>query len=302
VVKDTSLEELRKRYPSRDQIRYIIESRGETFGKYEQEDKMDRHARACMSDALPRDVPHVTINRDDVSRFMFRKNDFIVACGPDGLFVNVARYLEGQPVIGINPESSRERVLMQWDGRDDRRYLRQTIADLVCGKADSRACARPISLGKATTNDGQEVYAVNDFMIGRINHVSPRYHIDYGGISQRQMSSGILVSTGVGSSGWIHSIVRAAEDMTGGEFPLEVPFEWDAERLMFIVREPITRGRDAMVTFGEITPDKPLTVTSEMAEGGVIFSDGVLEDSIDFRAGITATITVAERKAYLICP
>ena len=54
------------------------------------------------------------------------------------------------------------------------------------------------------------------------------------------------------------------------------------------------------LVFGKITKELPLSVTSKMAENGVIFSDGIENDFLEFNSGTIATITVAERKGVLV--
>ena len=39
---------------------------------------------------------------------------------------------------------------------------------------------------------------------------------------------------------------------------------------------------------------------SQMAENGVIFSDGIEKDFIEFNSGTKALVTVAERKGILV--
>ena len=53
--------------------------------------------------AIPGDWRQATILRSDVERFVFGPEDVIVAVGQDGLVANVAKYLDGQPVIGVDP-------------------------------------------------------------------------------------------------------------------------------------------------------------------------------------------------------
>jgi hypothetical protein len=51
---------------------------------------------------------------------------------------------------------------------------------------------------------------------------------------------------------------------------------------------------------GEADGRSPLIVRSLMAENGVIFSDGVESDFLEFTSGVTATISVAERQGQLV--
>lgn len=78
-------------------------------------------------------------------------------------------------------------------------------------------------------------------------------------------------------------------------------FPWDAGHLFFTVREPFpTRTCGASVVFGRVTRDQPLTLLSEMAEIGVIFSDGIEKDFLEFNAGTKAIIAPAARQGRLI--
>ncbi|TNC82821.1 MAG: hypothetical protein C9356_02840 [Oleiphilus sp.] len=52
--------------------------------------------------------------------------------------------------------------------------------------------------------------------------------------------------------------------------------------------------------FGAITTEIPLTLESYMPENGVIFSDGIDLDFIQFNAGTTATISLNPQKGQLI--
>ena len=54
------------------------------------------------------------------------------------------------------------------------------------------------------------------------------------------------------------------------------------------------------VTHGKITKDNPLKVSSNMPSNGVIFSDGIESDYLEFNAGRTATIKPSEKKVYLV--
>ena len=67
------------------------------------------------------------------------------------------------------------------------------------------------------------------------------------------------------------------------------------------MREPFTsRTAQANLVFGKLTAKQPLIIRSYMPEGGVIFSDGIEADYLNFNAGAVATIGLAERKARLI--
>ena len=98
-------------------------------------------------------------------------------------------------------------------------------------------------MAKAALNDGQHLYAVNDLFIGPRSHTSARYRIQINDRSEQHSSSGIIVSTGLGSTGWLRSILAGSAGITaavtGRPVALAPPaMPWDADYLCFSVREP----------------------------------------------------------------
>ena len=159
-------------------------------------------------------------------------------------------------------------------------------------------------MARAELNDGQSLLAVNDLFIGQKTHASARYRIRFGGREEDQSSSGIIVSTGAGSTGWHRSILTGAAGIVGAyveaqravELRDRYRFDWEAPDLVFHVREPfISKTSGAELVLGRIGPDEPLDVVSHMPQNGVIFSDGVEEDRLDFNSGAIARIGLAER-------
>ena len=87
----------------------------------------------------------------------------------------------------------------------------------------------------------------------------------------------------------------------GGALDVKTEFAWDANYLFYTVREPFpTKTTGASLVFGRVTPEMPLILESRMAENGVIFSDGVEKDFLEFNSGTQAVIGVAERKGLLV--
>ncbi len=297
VTKPTALEELLLRRHSKGQAAFFLKSRGLSIEEYEAADATYRAALSVVMSNLQTDVPHETLPRERIASFLFRPRDLIIAVGPDGLCVNVAKYLDGQPILTVNPDPQRiDGVLMRFRPEEVRAVLRTIQRDEA--KTDA------LTLAKATTNDGQTLYAVNDLLIGRRDHISARYSLTHRGKTERQSSSGVLVSTGVGSSGWLRSLIGGAANVMNQ--PVEdtryrVPFPWDARYLLFVVREPFpSKYTGVTQIFDTIGRDDTFTITSEMSEGGAIFSDGVIEDAIEFNAGSIVTVSVAEKSARVV--
>jgi hypothetical protein len=68
---------------------------------------------------------------------------------------------------------------------------------------------------------------------------------------------------------------------------------WCANRLL-------SRHSQASIVAGTVRPKAPLALESQMPTGGVIFSDGVEADHLDFNSGAIANIQVAPEKANLV--
>ena len=139
------------------------------------------------------------------------------------------------------------------------------------------------------------------------SHVSARYEIALGDRKERQSSSGIIVSTGLGSTGWLRSILTGAHAVAGRDASKEMlgirehGMAWDSQTLIFNVREPYpSRSTGAELVFGRVGGKQSLRIRSLMPESGVIFSDGMEADGLDFRSGLEATIEMASKRGVLL--
>jgi hypothetical protein len=166
---------------------------------------------------------------------------------------------------------------------------------------------RQVTMAQAVLNTGETLYGVNDLFIGAHSHTSARYTIRSGKQIENHSSSGIIVSTGLGSTGWLRSIVSGALGIASALADQPLPlgndrtFAWDADYLYFSVREPWpSTTSSAGITFGKITADLPLTLVSQMPENGVIFSDGIETDFLRFNSGTRALIGIADKKGRLV--
>lgn len=253
-----------------------------------------------MRASIPGGVKSQVIDRGFIPQFTFGEDDLVVTVGQDGLVVNTAKYLTRQPILAVNPDPTHiEGVLLPFSLRS----VDVALHTALLGQAKIQA----VTMAKAQLNDGQELLAFNDLFIGPKTHVSARYHIQQANHEEDQSSSGLIVSTGAGSTGWLKSVYAGAAGIIralGGEVHMPKGggrFEWDADYLMYAVREPWpSKTSQANMVFGVITPEQPLVLNSYMAEHGVIFSDGIEQDYLRFNSGNTATINIADHKARLI--
>ncbi len=300
VTRKTQLEELLVRFNTLGQVRFYLQNAGQDVARIEAEHQRYHAVLDGVGRLVPAGVKHHVIDRSFLPQYTFGADDLVVTVGPDGLVVNTAKYLSRQPIVAINPDPSRiEGVLVPFDSKSAKRGMDY---GLTIG-----AETQEVTMAYAELNDGQTLLAVNDLFIGARSHVSARYSIQIGGKQELQSSSGILVSTGVGSTGWLRSVyagaVRIVESFGGKVKHKAKPLAWDSPKLVYTVREPWpSKTTGATIVHGVITPNQPLIIRSEMAEHGVIFSDGVESDYLSFTAGLTATVRVADRTAHLVMP
>jgi hypothetical protein len=300
VVRTTRVDDLVARFNTLDQARFYVEHLGVDFGDYlaehERYHQSVRDAQAHLQLLGRLQV----VRRSFLPNYVFGADDTVVVLGQDGLVANTVKYLVGQPVIGINPDPSR------WDGK----LLPFRVADLpliIPETWKNKRSRKRVTMAQATLNNGQTLYAVNDLFIGPRSHTSVRYLIQDGRQQEQQSSSGIIVSTGLGSTGWLASVLAGAHGITasahrkGLATAPEPNMPWDAAHLIYSVREPFPSKTTAVtLVFGTITADHPLTLVSQTADNAVIFSDGIESDFLEFNAGTRATITVAKKHGTLV--
>ena len=298
VTKPTRLEELVRKHLTEGTAQFILESHGQSIEPYQQEDAVCHAALAEVRRQIPNDLPTASVSREDLPNFLFRDNDLIIVCGPDGLFANLAKHVGNQPVLTINPDPKTiTGVLMLFPPT----AVSNMIAQVQAGKHH----VERLPFVKASIDDERVVWGLNDIFIGRKDHVSARYEISFGGRKERQSSSGILVATGIGCNGWIRSIAAMVAGLTreGQANRLSsLPNNTDAE-LVFVVREPFpSPTTSTSIVTGRVTPGTPLIVSSEMPAGGYLFSDGNTGQAIEWNAGSTVTLTVGDRHIGRIIP
>jgi hypothetical protein len=229
-------------------------------------------------------------------RFMFEPGDIIVVVGQDGLVANAAKYLDGQCVVGINAEPARNPgVLVP--------HQPQAAAALLAAAARPGSPVSRLAMVTARTDDGQELAALNEVYIGSPGHQTARYTISLAGslagdsraneITEAQASSGVIVATGTGATGWCRSAWLERHS------PLRLPRPTD-QRLAWFVREAWpSPATGTAFTEGELAAGQQLTLTAA-ADQLVLFGDGVEADALPLSWGQTVTVSIAPRTLNLL--
>ncbi|CAN5676031.1 NAD(+)/NADH kinase [soil metagenome] len=285
VHRRTEYDELLARHGTRGQAAFFLGPRGRSI-----DDLHARHAEvadalATVGAAVPVDWRRGTVEREDLSRFLFFPEDVVVVVGQDGLVANVAKYLDGQPVIGIDPAPGVNAGVLV-------RHRPEQVGDLLRGTVRGTATVECRTMVEAVTDDGQSLVALNEVFVGHASHQTARYTVAAGGLSQAQASSGVPVSTGTGATGWCRSVWL--ERNSGLELP--DPSEPD---LVWFVREAWpSPSTGATFTEGRL-PDGALTLTVQ-SERLVVFGDGVEADRLTVSWGQRVDVRRSERVLHLV--
>jgi NAD kinase len=299
VTRKTRLEDLIARYLTAAQARFYVEHLGADFSDYQREHDVYQSQQHRVVQILEQWGRYQIIERSFLPNFLFGPSDIVIALGQDGLVANTMKYLDGHPLIGVNPDAGRyDGILLPFVPDDLTALLREVAAEKRRFKA--------VTMARAALTNGQVLYAVNDLFIGAHSHTSAIYEIATGDHKEAQSSSGLIVSTGLGSTAWFRSIVTGSLAIAGaygsatGTAHYD-PQPWDCDELLFAVREPFpSRTSQTSLVCGRLTKSEHLSVRSLMPENGVIFSDGIEADRLDFNSGTEAQITVADREGRLI--
>lgn len=299
ITRKTRLQELIEKFNTKAQARFYIEHSGANFAEYEEEDNAYQSALDLAVKQIDSGLKTQFVDRKYIPNFVFTPKDLIVAIGQDGLVANVAKYAGGQPIIGVNPDPLRIDGLLV---PITTLRLRTAIENVMSDKPTLRS----VTLAEVKLNDGQRLLAFNDIFLGAQTHISARYQLRYGSQYEDQSSSGVIVSTGAGSTGWLSSLFNMAAGISSfrGETPPQpMRLEWSSPELIFVVREPFaSRHSQANIVAGVLSNGESLQIESRMPAGGTIFSDGIESDFLSFTSGLVATVKAAQEKAQLYDP
>jgi NAD kinase len=288
VTRSSEYDELLARHGTRQAAGFFLAQRGRTLAEVEQRHELLDAAVTAVAAAIPHDWRRGRAERGDLDRFAFAPEDIVVAVGQDGLVANVAKYLDGQPVIGIDPEPERNPGVLVRHPPAAAGPLLSVAASPAIRKAPGRCMV------EATADDGQRMHAINEIYVGHASHQSARYRLALpGDVAEHQSSSGIIAGTGTGATGWLASVVRERRHPP----PLPGP---DDARLCWFVREawpsPATGTEH---TQGTLTAVERLVVTAE-SDQLVVFGDGMEQDAIRLAWGQRIEIGVAAQRLRLV--
>ncbi len=254
VRRPTEYDELMDRYSTRGQVEFVLRSRGRSLEAVERAHESHLAALARVRAGIPDGWASADVERDSLSRFLFAPEDVIVVVGPDGLVANVAKYAGDQVVVGINS-------------------VPQSNAGVLV---------------RCTPDQGVGA------LIGHPSHQSARYELSLGPSVERQSSSGVVVSTGTGATGWGASLKRGR---AMGKMPAPT-----SPSLAWFVREAWPSPYTGIEhTEGILDEDEELSLVVG-SESLVLFGDGMESDRLTLTWGQSVRVSRAPRALSLVDP
>lgn len=287
VHRTTEYEELLARHGTHGQAAFFLSSRGRSVEEVARRHGRNRQALADVAAAVPLQWRRSRVERADLDRFLFGPEDVVVVVGQDGLVANVAKYLSGQPVVGFDADPGRNPgVLVRHRPADAAALFRAAV---------SSGGTEDLTMVEAVADDTQRLLALNEIYLGPSGHQTARYRLGpdvEGSASEPQASSGVLVGTGTGSTGWLRSLWQER----GSALTLPGPTD---PRLVWFVREAWpspTTGTTRVA--GELGPGQRLRLTVE-SDRVVVFGDGMEGDALELTWGQTVRIGVSSTSLRL---
>ncbi|MFI9293484.1 hypothetical protein [Streptomyces gardneri] len=316
VHRTTEYEELLARHGTHGQAAFFLSARGRSVEEVRERHERVHRALAEVAGAVPLSWRQTRVERADLDRFLFGPEDVVVVVGQDGLVANAAKYLSGQPVIGIDADPGRNAgVLVRHRAAQARRLLPYA--------AEAGAAVDELTMVEAVTDDAQRLLALNEIYVGPPGHQTARYTLGFDGPkvppkpkpkpkpdpkptkerkhgqepeqqeSEPQASSGVLVGTGTGATGWLRSLWEQRSSA------LTLPAPADA-RLAWFVREAWpspTTGTSRVEGLLDAGQGLRLTVESDRL---VAFGDGVESDALHLTWGQTVRLAAADARLRLV--
>ncbi|MFD3756370.1 hypothetical protein [Streptomyces sp. NPDC058622] len=289
VHRRTEYEELLARHGTHGQAAFFLSSRGRSIDEVVRRHDRTRQALREVAAAVPLTWRSSRVERADLDRFLFAPEDVVVVVGQDGLVANTAKYLRGQPVVGIDTDPGRNPgVLVRHRCADTAALLRAATA--AGGRAEE------LTMVEAVADDTQRLLALNEIYLGSPGHQTARYRLGtYAekGPGEAQASSGVLVGTGTGATGWLRSLWLERGSSAGLPAPCD-------RRLLWFVREAWpspTTGTTKVA--GELGRGQGLQLTVE-SDRIVVFGDGMETDSLELTWGQSIRLGIAETALHLV--
>ncbi|MBI3033628.1 NAD(+)/NADH kinase [Candidatus Woesearchaeota archaeon] len=199
-------------------------------------------------------IKHSCINRDVLDAEKLRNADLIITVGGDGTFLRTAQYVKDQPVLSVASSLEKNEGFFARAIKEDFEkkmgmILRDEFSIINLNRLQSEIA---YSSGEKAVLEP----AVNEVFVGsRKPYITFRYMLKIGKDEELQKSSGVIISTGAGSTAWSRS--------AGGK-----KLEMTSKKMQYVVREPyFGRLTQPKMTQGVLDEPSSIRIKSESWDG-----------------------------------
>jgi len=210
--------------------------------------------------------------------------DLILVAGGDGTFLSTSHLITDKtPVIGVNTDTEKS---VGFYLKSDLKNIKKDLELILTSKSGEGYYLHSLPRLLATIHTQSRNIintdlALNDLLISNtVAYYPSKYFIRYNGKKDYQTSSGIIVFTSAGYSGWAKNVLRKEIRMKEDEFG-------------FVVREPM----NAKYVKGILKKDKELIIESDMHRGFVVPDS---YDEYHFGRGAKIRIRLVEKSLNVV--
>lgn len=204
--------------------------------------------------------------------------DLVISLGGDDSFKFVSHYVGNIPILSLNSDPKRsDGCLTSYSISDE-----QSIYDLLETLDFENFSIEEWPRLKIILNGKLITQAVSEYFLGDNRRTKMSRHVlKYGGKEFKQKCSGIIISTGAGSTGWFDSAHIKS-----------IPWDPKEKLAVYTVTELYKRGSDwsSPESYGALKDGDELIITSLNNEGGIISVDSW--DEYEFIRGSEARISL----------
>lgn len=198
------------------------------------------------------------IMSDDIDKHNLDTFDLVIVLSGDNIFCKISHHVNNTPILGINSDPERSTGhLTSWainNNSDVHNLINMLNSDNYKIKNWTRL--------EATIDGNKITPATNEYFFGeRVSNKMSRHILVHNGREQEQKCSGILITTGSGSSGWYNSVPNN-----------KGIFDPTLKLGAFIVREPYMPTDDGIYV-GDIGPGDELILYSLNDDEGLVSVD-----------------------------
>jgi NAD kinase len=228
----------------------------------------------------------------DLSRYKL-----VVALGGDDFFKLVGHHIQDKlPILGVNsdPASSVGALLP---------ITIEQLPDALARIERGEYHLEPWTRLQVTLNGGDQGAAINDIILGKRDfRLTSRHQLEFRGEKVMQRCSGILISTGVGSTGWYASagLYLGDHDRSFPKTARFARFELREPSATFTVTDRVRKAHLPPLVEGTIEEGETLRITSLNDDEGIVSRDSL--DQRPFPRGTVAEISIHPKPLIVLIP